>query len=104
MNTDLKHDAELSHFDPVDYLTNETVIEEYLTAASETGDSATIAAALGDIARARNFSQLARDVGMSREGLRRALSGEGNPTLETVIKVSRALGLELTFHQTTTAP
>lgn len=96
--TDLKHDAELSRFDPADYLTSEQAMEEYLTAALDAGDPSAIAAALGDVARARNFSRLARDVGMSREGLRRALSGEGNPTLETVMKVSRALGLKMAFH------
>lgn len=95
--SDHTHDAELSRFDPADYLTTETGIQEYLNAAIEDGDPALIAAALGDVARARNFSQLARDVGMSREGLRRALSGDGNPTLDTIVKVSRALGLRMTF-------
>ncbi len=95
--TSLKDDAKLSRFDPADYLTSEIAIQEYLAAATEDGDPALIAAALGDVARARNFSQLARDVGVSREGLRRALSENGNPTLETVMKVAKALGLRLSF-------
>ena len=64
---------------------------------TEDGDPALIAAALGDIARARNMSQLARDTGMTREGLYKALSGEGNPSFATVTKVARALGFKLTL-------
>src|SRR5690606_22548425 len=61
------------------------------------GDPGAITHALGTIARARNLSQLARDTGLTREGLRKALSGEGNPTFSTVHKVARALGLRLAF-------
>lgn len=50
-------------------------------------------AALGDVARARNMAQLARDTGLTREGLYKALSSEGNPSLSTVMKVMKALGL-----------
>ncbi|TWH63804.1 putative addiction module antidote protein [Azomonas agilis] len=57
----------------------------------EEGDPALIAAALGDVARARNMSQLARDTGMMREGLYKALSGEGNPSFATVMKVAHAM-------------
>lgn len=57
--------------------------------------TALLAAALGDIARARNMSQLAKQVGMSREGLYKALSGEGNPAFSTISKVANALGLRL---------
>jgi len=84
-------------FDPADYLNNEDDIAAYLDAAMENGDPALIAAALGDIARARNFSQLAREVGMSRQGLDKALSGKGNPSFATVTKVAQALGLHLSF-------
>jgi probable addiction module antidote protein len=49
------------------------------------------------VARARNLSQLARDVGMSRQGLNKALSGEGNPSFATVVKVARVLGLQISF-------
>jgi len=55
--------------------------------------------ALGVIARSRNMSELARRVGMSRHGLYRALSAEGNPTWSTVLKVTNALGFRLTLHQ-----
>ena len=74
------HEEQFSRYDTADYLQSEEEIAAYLEAVMEEGDPALIAAALGDIAKARNISQLARDVGMSREGLYKALSGEGNPT------------------------
>lgn len=89
--------VKFSRYDTADYLKTEDDITAYLEAVLEDGDPALIAAALGDIARARNFSQLARDVGMSRQGLDKALSGEGNPSFATMLKVSRALGLSMTF-------
>jgi len=67
----------------------ETCLEE------ANGDAAYIAKALGDIARARGMSQIAEDTGLSRESLYKALSGERNPSLDTVLKVMNALGLEL---------
>lgn len=90
------HEVEFSRYDTADYLQSEEDIAAYLEAVMEEGDPALIAAALGDIARARNISQLARDVGMSREGLYKALSGDGNPTFATITKVARALGLRFT--------
>jgi len=69
----------------------------YLEACFEEagGDASFIAKALGDIARARGMSQVARDAGLSRESLYRALSGEHSPNFDTILKVIRALGLEL---------
>ncbi|TEA79502.1 addiction module antidote protein [Allopusillimonas ginsengisoli] len=90
-------DIKFSRYDTVDYLTTEEDIAAYLDAVVEEGEPALIAAALGDVARARNLSQLARDVGMSRQGLDKALSGEGNPSLSTVVKVAHVLGLQLSF-------
>lgn len=58
-------------------------------------DSAGIARALGDVARAKGMSQLARDTGLSRESLYKALSDTGNPSLDTVLRVAKALGLRL---------
>ncbi len=93
----------LKKWDVVDHLITEADISLYLDACSEDdpGDGSLIRAALGDIARARNMSQLARDVGMSREGLYKALSDHGNPSFATVLKVARALGFDL--HITPTA-
>jgi probable addiction module antidote protein len=59
------------------------------------GDGSLVRAALGDIARARGMSQLARDTGLSREGLYQALSPKGNPEFGTIMKVIRALGMKL---------
>ncbi len=88
-----------SRYDSADYLKTEEDIALYLEACMEEGgdDPAFIAHALGVVARARNMSQLARDTGLTREGLYKALSGEGNPSFATVLKVARALGLKLTF-------
>ena len=88
-----------SRYDSADYLKTEADIVGYLEAAVEeaAGDPAFIAKALGTVARARNLSQLARDTGLTREGLYKALSEDGNPSLGTVMKVAHALGLRLTF-------
>jgi probable addiction module antidote protein len=87
-----------SRYDVVDYLKSEEDIAGYLDACMEEAgdDAAYIAAALGDIARARGMAQLAKDTGISREGLYKALSPDGNPSLATVLKVLKALGLKLT--------
>jgi probable addiction module antidote protein len=87
-----------SRYDVVDYLKTEEDIAGYLEACMEEAgdDAAYIAAALGDIARARGMAQLAKDTGISREGLYKALSPDGNPSLATILKVFKALGLKLT--------
>ena len=88
-----------ARYDTVDYLQTEADIAAYLEAVMEEGgdDPAYFARALGTVARARNMSALAREVGMSRVGLNKALSGEGNPTLSTVMKVAKALGLKVSI-------
>ena len=93
-------DAEtFAPFDAANYLNTVEDVAAYLEAVIEDGDDnpAVIARALGSVARSRNFSQIARQAGMSREGLYKALSAEGNPSLATIIKVSHALGLRLHF-------
>ena len=82
-------------WDPADHLETEADMAAYLEAALEEGDASLIAAALGDIARAKGMSQVARDSGMGRESLYKSLAASGNPELSTVLKVIRALGLEL---------
>ncbi|MCP9835864.1 MULTISPECIES: addiction module antidote protein, partial [unclassified Cyanobium] len=67
----------------------------YLEAALEDGDPKVIAAALGDIARAKGMTQIARDAGLGRESLYKALSAGGNPEFGTILKVISALGLQL---------
>jgi probable addiction module antidote protein len=82
-------------FDPAAYLDSDEARAAYMTEALETSDPAFIADALGVVARARGMSQVARDTGLSRESLYRALSPEGNPELSTLLRVIRALGLRL---------
>jgi probable addiction module antidote protein len=82
-------------WDPAEHLGTEEDMAAYLEAALEEGDPALIAAALGDIARAKGMTQVARETGLGRESLYKALSPEGNPELATVLKVIRALGLRL---------
>jgi len=92
-------EVKLSHFDAADYLKTEEDIAFYMEAVMEEAgdDPAFIIKALGAVARARNMTKLAQDAGMSREGLYKALSGDGNPSLATVLKVAKALNLKLTL-------
>jgi len=86
-------------YDSADYLTGIEDVAAYLEAAiDEAGDDpAFIAQALGTIARSGNVSELARRVGMSREGLYKALAADGNPSFATIMKVASALGLRMHF-------
>lgn len=82
-------------WDPADHLKTEEDMVAYLEAALEEGDPALVAAALGDIARAKGMTQVARDAGLGRESLYKALSPAGNPEFATILKVVAALGLQL---------
>ena len=82
-------------FDPAELLATPRAMATYMSDALETGDPAFIADALGVIARAKGMSEMARQTGVTRESLYRALSAEGNPEFATVLKVMRALGLNL---------
>ncbi len=86
-----------TRWDVTDHLHTEEDARLYLEAAFEEdlGDGRLIRAALSDIARARDMSQLAREVGMTREGLHKALSENGNPNFDTMMKIIRALGMRL---------
>ena len=84
-------------FDMANYLTEEEDVVEYLRQVLEDGDPALLGAALGDIARARGMTQLARDTGLSRESLYKSLSGERAPNSDTLFKVMKALGFKLTL-------
>lgn len=88
-----------SPYDSADYLVSVEDAAAYFEAALEEGgdDPAFVAQALGTIARSGNVSELARRAGMSREGLYKALSGDGNPSFATIMKVAKALGLKLHF-------
>ncbi len=82
-------------WDAADHLESRADIAAYLEAALEDGDPSVVAAALGDIARAKGMSEVARDAGLARESLYKALSAGGNPEFGTVLRVVRALGLKL---------
>jgi probable addiction module antidote protein len=82
-------------WDPVAHLRSVEDVREYLAAAFEDGDPALIAAALGDVAWARGMTEIAREAGISREAMYKAFRPEGNPTLDTLARVIRALGLKL---------
>ena len=84
-------------YDIAEHLRTPEEMAAYLEACLEeaNGDAAFIAKALGDIARAKGMTQVARDAGLSRESLYKALSGERSPGLDTVLKVLHALGLKL---------
>ena len=82
-------------WDVAEHLKTEEDMAAYLEAALQEGDPALVAAALGDIARAKGITQIARETGLGRESLYKALSPEGNPEFATVLKVVRALGLRL---------
>lgn len=84
-------------YDTAEYLKTDEDMAQYLEACFEEAgdDAAFIAKALGNIARARGMTQLARDTGLAREGLYKALSENGNPEFATVMKVIKALGLKL---------
>lgn len=85
-----------ARYDTADYLENEEDIAAYLSACAEEDDPALFLAALGDVARARNMTQLATKTGLTRMGLYKALSGSGNPSFATVSKVAHALGFKIT--------
>ena len=82
-------------WDAADHLKSDADVIAYLEAALEDGDSGVVAAALGDIARAKGMTKVARQAGLGRESLYKALSAGGNPELGTVLRVVRALGIKL---------
>lgn len=87
--------ATTTRWDPAEHLDSEEDMVAYLEVALADGDPALIAAVLGDIARAQGMSQVAREAGLGRESLYKALSPEGNPAFATIMKVIAALGLQL---------
>jgi probable addiction module antidote protein len=98
MATKKRVKEKFSRYDTADYLKSEADRVAYLEACmDEAGDDpAFIAVALGNIARAYGMVRLAKDTGLTREGLYKALSADGNPSLGTVLKVVKALGMKLT--------
>ena len=87
--------TKLRPFDAARYLNDDAAIAEYMTAVLEAGDPDLLLLALGDVARARGMAQVAKDAGLGRESLYKALAPGAKPRFDTVIKVARALGVRL---------
>jgi probable addiction module antidote protein len=93
-----KTKAKLLPFDAARYLTDEDAIAEYMTAVLETEDTDLLLLALSDVARAKGMAQVAKDAGLGRESLYKALAPGAKPRLDTILKVARALGVKFSAH------
>ena len=92
----MKRKVTYKAFDPAQYLDNDAVIAEYLSAAAEDSNPDVFVAALGDVAKARGMAQIAKESGLGRESLYKALSAGAHPRYETINSVLRALGVKFT--------
>lgn len=93
-----KAPLKLVAFDAARYLDDDVAIAQYMTAVLETNDSDLLLLALSDVARAKGMAQVAKDAGLGRESLYKALAPGAKPRFETVMKVARALGIKFTAH------
>lgn len=96
--TKTKTPPKLVPFDAARYLNDDEAVAEYMTAILETNDSDLLLLALGDVARAKGMAQVAKDAGLGRESLYKALAPGAKPRFETIMKVARALGVKFTAH------
>ncbi|RZJ07938.1 MAG: putative addiction module antidote protein [Rubrivivax sp.] len=90
--------AKLLPFDAARYLTDDDAIAEYMTAVLEMEDTDLLLLALGDVARAKGMAQVAKDAGLGRESLYKALAPGAKPRFDTIVKVARALGVKFSAH------
>ena len=93
-----KGSVKLLPFDAARYLDDDEAIAEYMTAVLETNEPDLLLLALSDVARAKGMAQVAKDAGLGRESLYKALAPGAKPRFETVMKVARALGVKFTAH------
>jgi probable addiction module antidote protein len=93
-----KSGAKLIPFDAARYLTDDAAVAEYVTAVLEADDPDLLLLALADIARARGMAEVAKEAGLGRESLYKALSPGAKPRFDTILKVARALGVRLSAH------
>lgn len=91
----MKAKQRITDFDPADYLNNDEVIAEYLTAVLEENDSDLLLTALANVAKARGMTQIAKDTGLGRESLYKALAPGAKPRFDTVLKILRSLRVTL---------
>lgn len=89
--------VKISPFDASQFLDSEEAIAEYLSAAAEESDPALLLAALADVAKARGIAQMAKDAGVGRESLYKALAPGAKPRYDTVMKLAKAAGVKLVF-------
>jgi probable addiction module antidote protein len=89
--------SKITQFDVADYLDNESILAEYLSAILAEGDTSLLISAIGDIAKAKGMSQIASSSGLGRESLYKALNPTAKPRFETIVKVLKSLGLSLTL-------
>ena len=97
---DARHALKLVAFDAARYLDDDEAIGEYMTAALEANDPGLLLLALSDVAKAKGMAQVAKDAGLGRESLYKALAPGAKPRFETVMKVARALGVRFTAQPT----
>lgn len=93
-----KAQTKLLPFDAAPYLTDDAAVAEYITAVLELDDPDLLLLALGDVARARGMAQIAKEAGLGRESLYKALAPGARPRFDTILKVARALGVRLSAH------
>ena len=91
-----KKSVKLVPFDAARYLTDDVAVAEYMSAVLEADDPDLLLLALAEIARARGMAQVAKDAGLGRESLYKALAPGAKPRFDTILKVARALGVRLT--------
>lgn len=96
--SNVKSRTKLVPFGAAKYLTDDEAVAEYMNAVLESEDFDLLLLALGDVARARGMAQVAKDAGLGRESLYKALAPGAKPRFDTVLKVARALGVQLTAH------
>ena len=101
--TKAKTSLKLHAFDAARYLDSEEAIAEYMTAVLEADDPDLLLLALADVARAKGMTQVAKDAGLGRESLYKALTPGAKPRFDTIIKVARALGVKFTAHPASAA-
>lgn len=90
--------SKTTEFDPASYLDSGEVIAEYLNLALASGETDFLLSAIGDVAKAKGMAQVARDAGLERKSLYQALRAGGKPRFETVLKVLKALGVQMQAH------